>query len=300
MKRFSQALIACLSALILIFVVGCSDSNPTAPANVTSLSIKFVTPSSDEISGENTLEVEIVNIETGQAYSLTLGSPAPIVFPDRTFYVLEGNIELPTGDIGEKVNYQLRATYLGINDSPSAPSSDVSHMVTINGITPFYGDERGMRFAVACSGEIETMPNSDPNSPILASSRPYFGVSQSWPGQFAGNTIKVIVEELISSSGGGSTWRPVFTSYDWTQQGILPTYNFSKAVTYELGWNTVAQLRPTAGEKFVRVKATADYFGQSQVVTDQVALNVGGTEWTSSNADGYRVFRLLGGGGGKG
>ncbi|MDO8574227.1 MAG: hypothetical protein Q7R86_01210 [bacterium] len=300
MKRFSQAVISCLSLLILTFVVGCSDSNPTAPANMTDVSIKFVTPPSEEISGENTLDVNITNIETGKTYSLVLNSPEAVVFPDKTFYVLKGKIEIPTGDIGEKINYQLKATYLGINDSPSAPSRDVSHMVTINGISPFYGDERGMYFGVACSGDIEIMPNGDPTSTMLASSRPYFGVSQSWQGQFSGNTIKVIVEELVASSDGGSTWRPVFTSYDWTQQGILPTYRFSKVVTYELSWNTIAQLRPTTGEKFVRVKATIDYFGQSQVVTDQVSLNASGTEWTSANTDGYRVFRLTGGYGGKG
>jgi len=205
-----------------------------------------------------------------------------------------------TGEIGEKITYQLKATYLGLDDSPSAPSRDVSHMVTINGMTPFYGDERGMYFTISCSGEIETTLSGDPNSTMFASSRPYFGVSQAWQGQFSGNTIKVIVEELVASSGGGSTWRPVFTSYDWTQQGILPTYRFSKRVTYELGWNTIAQLRPTTGEKFIRVKATIDYFGKSQVVTDQVSLSGSGTEWTSANTDGYRVFRLTGGYGGKG
>ena len=299
MKRFSQAVISCLSLLILTFIVGCSDS-PTAPANTTSISIKFVTPSSDEITGKNALEIEIADVETGKIYSSTLDLPQPVVFPDRTFYVLEGNIEIPTGEIGEKITYQLKATFLGLDDSPSAPSRDASHMVTINGMTPFYGDERGMYFTISCSGEIETTLSGDPNSTMFASSRPYFGVSQAWQGQFSGNTIKVIVEELVASSGGGSTWRPVFTSYDWTQQGILPTYRFSKRVTYELGWNTIAQLRPTTGEKFIRVKATIDYFGQSQVVTDQVSLSGSGTEWTSANTDGYRVFRLTGGYGGKG
>lgn len=303
MKRFIQTPIVCLSVLILMLAAaGCSDSPTSSVASepTTPVVIKFVTPPADEISGENTLEVVIENVETGQTYRLNLNSPAPIAFPERTFYVFSGNLEVPTGDIGEKVTYQLKATYLGLGDGPNVPSRDVSHMVTVNGATPFYGDDQGMYFAATCDGRIEMTPISDPSSLILTSSRPYFGVSQFWQGQFSGNTIKVVVEELTASSGGGSTWRPVFTSYDWTTHGVLPTYRFSKMVTYESGWNTVAQLRPTTGEKFVRAKATIDYFGQSQVVTDQVSLNGSGAEWPSANADGYRVFRLTGGYGGKG
>ena len=175
MKRFSQAVISCLSLLILTFIVGCSDS-PTAPANTTSISIKFVTPSSDEITGKNALEIEIADVETGKIYSLTLDLPQPVVFPDRTFYVLEGNIEIPTGEIGEKITYQLKATYLGIADGLDTPSRDVSHMVTVNGMTPFYGDDAGMYFTISCSGEIENMPSVDPNCTMFASSRPSVGV----------------------------------------------------------------------------------------------------------------------------
>ena len=91
-------------------------------------------------------------------------------------------------------------------------------------------------------------------------------------------------------------------SYDWSQYGLLPTYRFSKTVggggSYEIGWNTTAQLHPITGEKFVRVRAVVVYPGSSQTITDQLSLS-GGAEWPNPG-DGYRIFRLSGSLGGKG
>jgi len=301
-KSFIQTSIAHLVALTLLFaVVGCTTS-PTAPTHTVAVTMKFVTPPAKEISGSNKVEVSVTNIKTGKIFSTTISSPKAIVYPDRTFYSLEGGIELPNGPIGEKTEYRLSATYLGIADSPTQPSRDMSHMITVNGMALSYGSGDGMYFALTCDGNIELTPTTTSSSPATVSSRPYFGASQSWFGQFTGGTINVSVEELTVDESGSPMWRPVFTSYDWSSYGLLPTSHFSKMVTAGISWNTSAQLRPIIGEKFVRVKAVVDYpGGASQVVTDQVSLTGSGNEWFGPNSVlGYRIFRLSGGYGGKG
>ncbi len=299
MKNLTRYSLVLLSLAILVLTAGCSGSSPTAPTRAIEVDVKFITPPLKEISGPNTLEVSITNVTTDKVYSLVLNNPEAILFPNKTFFILSGKIELPVGDFGEKITYRLKATYLGLGDDPKSPSPEVSHLVTINGMSPYYGDSYGMYFAVTCGGEIEMAPEVDLGPQPLWGTKPFLSISPAFFNAFAGNQINVTAEKLESSASGESVWRPIFLVYDLVPQGTLRTSRFSRLVMYGTNWNTSTELPPSTTETFVRVRATVEYQGGSQVVTDQVLVS-GGLEWPSQANDGYRIFRVGGGYGGKG
>ncbi len=294
MKRFFQLSAMCLVALILAFIAGCTSSSPTAPVHTQSVMIKFISPAADEVTGTNVLAIEFRNISTGMVTKAE-AKPTSIIFtPEKKFSVYESKIDLPTGNIGEKVDYRMTARFLGFPAEPGFPSQDVSHLVTLNGSSFWAGDSEGMRFTMSCDGDVE--PPSNTSIETLAY-RTTASMS-TFANQFIGD-IHFSVDELYLGPDGEVLWRPVLLTYDWSSEGVLPTFRYRKTADATHSPSTVVQLGLSLHDRYIRVKAMLGSGGNLYNITSQASINIPG-EISGEDQGGYRIYRVFGGYGGKG
>ena len=295
MKRFIQLSIVCLSALVLIFAIGCTSSSPTAPTHTVPVTVKFISPTADEVVGANILAIEFTNISTGIVTKIEVKPTSIILTPEKKFAIYESKIDLPTGDIGEKVDYRMTALFLGFPAEPGFPSQDVSHLITLNGSSFWVGDIEGMRFTVSCDGDIEPPPNANIETFAYRTT----ASMSTFANQFVGD-IRFSVDELYLGPDGEVLWRPVLLTYNWSSEGVLPTFRYRKTADANHAPSTTIQLGPSLRDRYVRVKAALESGGSLFNVTNQVNINVPG-EISGEGPDGYRIYRVFGGyGGGKG
>lgn len=296
-----------ICAIALMVIVGCSgDKNSVGPSSghFVPIAIGFTTPATDEFSGPADLEVEFTNLATGKTYSWTFTNSEPIIMPGKTFHKFDNKVEIPTGPIGEVVNYRFSAKFLGFGDSVTAkePSQDVSQLVAINGSPLYLGDENGLYFTLKCDGEVSL------SNPALTDMKTFGTMSsvsvsptdQNWFQ--SGSRISVSVEELKISGNGTQVWQPILVSFDWSSGSALNTFRYSKQVGDDHFWYASANLRPWPFDRYVRVRVVSEYSGVSYVATNQVQIFPNGSPWNSSVADsaGYRTFRIFANSGGKG
>ena len=280
-----------------LFGVGCSNSpNAVRPSDhFAAVSVKFISPSAEEISGENKVEISFTNTVSGKAIMITLNPSRAIITPEKVFSVFESSIELPTGAIGEKILYQMSARYLGFPDEARLPSPNVSHLFSLNGNTPYLGNEKGVYFILDCDGEVEyPNPQEIGIGAEAIGTRPYLEI-QTNSNQYIGNDLAVSVEELVLGPGNETLWRPLLVSYDLSPEGILPTYRFEKRIGNNFQPSISVQLPPSARERYIRIRVLLKSGGYSSPITNQMNIIASGYLWEES-ADGYRTYRIFSGG----
>lgn len=303
MKRFTQTVITCLAAFVMIFASGCTTS-PTAPktaAHTVPVGIKFITPALNEFSGPNELELIFTNA-SGEVFPRTLTSPKMTVIHEKVISTFEQKVDLPV-EIDGKALYRLKANFRGFpNDSTlDSPSRDVSYLVALNGSAPAIGTDDGVYFSVNCAGEI-SVPDASWLQENPHGTRMYIDIFNENFWLPAGVKVTVSVDEPAIGSGNQPIWKPMLISSDFYSGGMVLTSQFEKIIDPSGTFRATVFLRLASSDQTIRVKVAYEYQGTSQVITNSVSVTTFSYIWSPgvATADGYKIYHIPATSSGKG